>query len=547
MRDLNILFVLTDQQSYFRQWPAGFSLPGLETLQADGITFHRHYCPATQCTSSRSVIMTGLQTADTGMYENLDLPWVSDLSTRIPTIGHLLRRAGYYTAYKGKWHLARGFDQASPSRLLTAEMEAYGFADYNSPGDLVGHQLGGYEFDGLIAQSAVTWLRRHGRPLNDDGKPWALTVSLVNPHDVMYFNTDAPGDSTQDNGRLMARAVRAPSHAAYRRDWDLEVSRTLHQSLTEPGRPACHREYVKAWDYYLGHIPLDEQRWLRLNNFYLNCIRAVDQQILAILQELRDLNLSERTIVVFTSDHGELGGAHGGMRGKGPTPYEECIHLPLLIVHPDVQGGQDCQALTSHIDIAPTLLAMAGVSAEQCSEFAGRELPGKDMTRLLTQPSTAGVHDLRDGALFAYSGLAMVDSDPLLNTVELMQGGMGFSEALAAAGKPNLRKRGTLRTIVDGRHKFTRYFSPLQHNTPTTLDDLYRYNDVELFDLESDPDETRNLALHRAENADLIAAMNARLNALIAAEIGQDNGRELPDVEGISWELRVSGGAVILD
>ena len=61
---------------------------------------------------------------------------------------------------------------------------------FNSPGDLVGHQLGGYEFDGLIAQSAITWLRKRGRPLHEDGHPWALTVSLVNPHDVMYFNND---------------------------------------------------------------------------------------------------------------------------------------------------------------------------------------------------------------------------------------------------------------------------------------------------------------------------------------------------------------------
>ncbi len=547
MKPLNILFIFTDQQAYFKQWPTGFSLPGIERLQETGVNFHKHYCPATQCTSSRSVLTTGLQTADTGMYENLDLPWVTDLSTDIPTIGHMLRKADYYTAYKGKWHLTRSFDQEEPTRLLTPEMEKYGFADYNSPGDLVGHQLGGYEFDGLIAQSAVTWLRKRGRPLNDDGNPWALTVSLVNPHDVMYFNTDAPGENTQDNGCLMSKAVRAPDHEFYKKEWDIEVPASLQQSLTEPGRPSTHLEYVKAWDYYLGHIRPDAERWLRLNNFYLNSIRGVDRQILAILKELDDLNLSDRTIVVFTSDHGEMGGAHGGMRGKGPTPYEECIHLPLLIVHPDVKGGQDCEALTSHMDIAPTLLSMAGASAGQISESAGRDLPGKDLTKLLANPSTAKTNALRDGVLFTYSGLAMVDSDPLANSVKLMEGGMEFSEALKGGGKPNLTKRGSLRTIVDGRYKFTRYFSPLQHNSPKSLEDLYQYNDVELFDLQNDGAEMQNLAMTQGENMELVITMNTKLNALIEDEIGQDNGRELPNLEGVSWELRTNGNAVILD
>jgi arylsulfatase A-like enzyme len=547
MKPLNILFIFTDQQAYFKQWPTGFSLPGIERLQETGVNFHKHYCPATQCTSSRSVLTTGLQTADTGMYENLDLPWVTDLSTDIPTIGHMLRKADCYTAYKGKWHLTRSFDQEEPTRLLTPEMEKYGFADYNSPGDLVGHQLGGYEFDGLIAQSAVTWLRKRGRPLNDDGNPWALTVSLVNPHDVMYFNTDAPGENTQDNGCLMSKAVRAPDHEFYKKEWDIEVPASLQQSLTEPGRPGTHLEYVKAWDYYLGHIRPDAERWLRLNNFYLNSIRGVDRQLLAIFKELDDLNLSDRTIVVFTSDHGEMGGAHGGMRGKGPTPYEECIHLPLLIVHPDVKGGQDCEALTSHMDIAPTLLSMAGASAGQISEFAGRDLPGKDLTKLLVNPSTAKTNALRDGALFTYSGLAMVDSDPLANSVKLMEGGMEFSEALKGGGKPNLTKRGSLRTIVDGRYKFTRYFSPLQHNSPKSLEDLYQYNDVELFDLQNDEAEMQNLAMTQGENMELVITMNTKLNALIEDEIGQDNGRELPNLEGVSWELRTSGNAIILD
>jgi arylsulfatase A-like enzyme len=70
------------------------------------------------------------------MFENADVPWVKDLSTKIPTIGHMLRKAGYYTANKGKWHLNREFDREVPDYLFTKEMEVYGFADFFSPGDI---------------------------------------------------------------------------------------------------------------------------------------------------------------------------------------------------------------------------------------------------------------------------------------------------------------------------------------------------------------------------------------------------------------------------
>src|SRR5262249_48846229 len=156
--------------------------------------------------------------------------------------------------------------------------------------------------------------------------------------------------------------------------------------------PRAHAEYQKVWDYILGQVPMEPERWRRLNDFYLNCLRAVDLQMLAILNELEQLRLSDRTIIVVTSDHGEMAGAHGGLRGKGPFAYEECVHLPLYTVHPDVRGGQECHTLTSHIDVAPTLLAMAGVAPGRIGELAGRDLPGKDLSTLLNNPGSVGVN-----------------------------------------------------------------------------------------------------------------------------------------------------------
>jgi arylsulfatase len=533
----NVLFVFTDQERYFKDMPAGLKLVGHERLRERGVTFHRHYCPAVMCTSSRSVLMTGLQTPDNGMFENCDMPYVKSLSTDVPTIGHMLRKAGYYTAYKGKWHLNRDFDTDLPDRLFTKEMEAYGFSDFVWPGDVLTHTLGGYKHDHMIAGSAVSWLRDKGRPLADEGTPWSLFVSLVNPHDIMYFNTDLPGENVQDTGKLLMVSSRAPKHPLYEKRWNAPLPGNLRQPLDAPGRPAAHGEFDRAWGYTLGAVPTEPSRWERFSDFYLNSVRAADLELTRILDELDALGLADNTVVVFTSDHGEMGGAHG-LRGKGPFAYEEAIHLPLIISHPEVKGGRDCDALTGHIDIVPSILSMCGVDAGRRAEFAGRELPGKDFTAVLASTGTADVHAVRESVLFTYSGISTNDSELIRIIADARAAGQDPKAAVQKAGyRPNMKKRGSLRTVFDGRHKFTRYFSPTERNRPSSLDELYRWNDVELFDLSVDPNEMTNLAADPKGNAELIAAMNGKLEAIIKAEIGVDDGREMPRVEGIEWSI----------
>ncbi|MBR2819691.1 MAG: sulfatase-like hydrolase/transferase [Reyranella sp.] len=533
----NILFVFTDQERFQSRWPQGLSLPGHERLERTGVTFTNHQCPATMCTSSRSVIVTGLQTATNGMYENLDVPWMRDLPTSHPTIGHMLRKAGYYTAYKGKWHLSREFDTTSVDKFMTPEMETYGFADNFSPGDLIGHTLGGYSFDHITAGSAINWLRTKGRPLSDDGKPWCMYVSFVNPHDVMYFNTDAPGERVQDTGKLRLQAARAPEHALYKSTWDVPLPDSLRQSFDAPGRPAAHGEFDRIWDYILGHVPPDEARWRRFNDYYINCIRNVDRSVEALLAELQALQLDQNTIVIYTSDHGEMGGAHG-LRGKGPFSYQQTNHLPLYVVHPDVAGGQQCKSLSSHIDFVPTMLSMAGVAPDRAADSAGRPLPGKDLSGLLAGPGNQAIDAARPATLFTYSGLASNDSAVFDFAAKAVMAGKDPKlEARQQGFKPDLRKRGHVRSAFDGRYRFTRYFAPVDHNSPATIDELFKWNDVELYDLANDPGETDNLALARAANAEVIATMNAKLEAVIKSEIGKDDGHELPDIAGVTWGL----------
>ena len=127
---LNIVFIFGDQERYLSKLPAGLSLPGHERLQRTGVTFESHYTSAIMCTPSRSVLTTGLQNPDNRMFDNADVAWVKNMSTDIPTIGHMLRKAGYYAAYKGKWHLNKDFDtQERGPALSQKEMDVYGFSD----------------------------------------------------------------------------------------------------------------------------------------------------------------------------------------------------------------------------------------------------------------------------------------------------------------------------------------------------------------------------------------------------------------------------------
>ena len=130
----------------------------------------------------------------------------------------------------------------------------------------------------------------------------------------------------------------------------------------------------------------------------------------------------------------------------------------------------------------------------QAAEAAGRELPGRDIAPALNNLAASELHTVREQILFTYSGIATNDSELTRVISEGRARGVPPKVAVQEAGyRPNLKKRGSLRSIYDGRHKFTRYFSPIERNTPTTLEALKRWNDLELFDLHADPLEKLNL------------------------------------------------------
>jgi arylsulfatase len=360
-----------------------------------------------------------------------------------------------------------------------------------------------------------------------------MAVNLVNPHDVMYYNTDLPGQN-QQSGRAMLRVNREPRNAVYQQQWDIKLPGSRNQSVHEKGRPAAHLDYRNSRGVMVGVVPDDDARWNRLNNYYYNCIKDVDNNILEILNELDDLGIAENTIVIFTADHGELAGAHG-LTGKGATAYREQNNVPFIIVHPAYQGNKHCKAVTSHVDIATTLVSMAGGEPALI-----KDLPGKDLTSLLNNAEAATPNTLRAGALYNYNMFAYVDQAFFASIGKFFAEG-GKPADLANQGfRPNLKKRGAIRSIFDGQYKLNRYFSPLEHHVPETLEQLYANNDLELFDLATDPLEVINLALNRKKYGELVQMMNDKLNLLIEQEVGDDTGQMLPTLAETDWQLPAS-------
>ena len=536
----NILFILTDQERLFRpgELPAGYSLPAHESLMKRGTTFVNHRINSCVCTPSRSVVYTGQHIQHTKMFDNTNFPWIASMSPDVRTVGDMLRDAGYYTAYKGKWHLTKEFETVnklgSPTKIFTEEMEAYGFSDYFGVGDIIAHERGGYLHDGIIASMGVSWLRGKGRELAAHGKPWFLAVNLVNPHDVMFYDTDAPGSPVRPQPGLAPIARDPVIDPLYAKRWQFKLPASHAQPLDAPGRPSAHRDFLRSHDAMVGAIPNEEPRWRRRHNYYLNCLRDVDRSIATLLAEVDAAGLADRTIVVLTADHGDMDGAHQ-LHAKGAVAYREQNNVPLLVVHPAYPGGTQCRAVTSHVDLAPTLIGMTGIAADRRATLA-KGLPGKDLSGLLAAPSKADVNAVRDGALFNYNMFAYLDGDFLIKAIEFVRKGGKPSDVKAAGIVPDMRKRGVVRSVFDGRYTFARYHSPKQHNKPTTLEDLFNVNDVELYDSKADPLEMQNLAMN-TRHRELVMAMNEKLNRLIDAEVGEDRGQMLPGGIDAGWEV----------
>ncbi|BBY84291.1 sulfatase-like hydrolase/transferase [Mycolicibacterium tokaiense] len=381
------------------------TLTGRKWFDDNGVSFTRHYTGSLACVPSRPTIFTGqypdlhgvTQTDGIGKrFDDSRLRWLRP--GEVPTLGNWFRAAGYDTHYDGKWHISHAdltdpdtgaplatndddgvVDNAAVARYLDADpLAPYGFSGWVGP-EPHGAALSnsGIRRDGLFADRIVAWLndRYARRRAGDDAalRPFLLVASFVNPHDIVLFpawvRNNPLGSSPLD-----PPTVPAPPTA----DEDL---------ATKPAAQIAFREA-----YYSGYGPAPAisrayaKNAQRYRDLYYRLHAEVDGPLDRVRRAVTEGG-SDNAVLVRTSDHGELLGAHGGLHQKWFNLYDEATRVPFVItrIGDNPTTARTVAAPTSHVDLVPTLLAAAGVdvgaaAAQLAATFTEvHPLPGRDL------------------------------------------------------------------------------------------------------------------------------------------------------------------------
>ena len=309
----NFLVVTSDQQ----HWQAVgyedpfFHTPNCDALAAESVVFRRSFVTAPQCSPSRSSMMCGLYPHKTGVKSNQGAP--GDDGLRCPTVGLHLQRAGYHTVYHGKWHLGMG----------AVGKEGWDtFRPTTRPADR------------LVAKRSRGFLEQAGKL----GKPFALFAMFEEPHGIVGF---------------------APSEAPEVPE-DVELVRSYLEDDLER-KPAVQREFIERTPIHQQMPVSSTQAWREYRADYRARVEAFDRFLGSVLDSLRENGLWESTVIVLTSDHGDMD-THHRLLLKGPFMYEQLMRVPTLVRVPPGLGGKardlDHYAWLN-VDLPPTLLELA--------------------------------------------------------------------------------------------------------------------------------------------------------------------------------------------
>jgi arylsulfatase A-like enzyme len=490
----NLILLVTDQQRAPQHWPADPAwldalMPNDAELRRTGMSFEQAFIPSAMCSPCRASLLTGtypsrhgvtltmtrgdllpdrrharaalrtaLRLARTGeaprgrvaraiVRSVLKLGKRSghepELPAGIATLGTRLREQGYHVALKGKWHLTKPLhdDTWSPADGERVDRD-FGFADWvptDAGGDAKASSFGG----GIAGETGEGWDEDYTRQMEewltraDLPEPFCLVWCLVNPHDVVAYPA-----SFEEGGYTLEDFA----------DLHVPLPPTLDEDLRD--KPTVHAMAKIGSTAYLGALDTraEQQRYV---DFYAHLHRLADEKIGRLMRILGDpadpASLRARTVVVRTSDHGELGLSHGGLRQKMFNAYEESIRVPFVVSSPALFAApQTTDALVSLVDVVPTLLGLAGAPPDPST------LDGRDLGPILR-----GERDgVRDAVLFTYDD---------------HQAGTAFQES---SGQPN-----RIRCVRDHRWKYAVYLDPSGRVAP----------EYELYDLADDPDEALNL------------------------------------------------------
>jgi arylsulfatase A-like enzyme len=495
-RKPNIVMIVTDQEREVMHWPAGWAeanLPARSRLMAHGLHFTRAHCNAIACSPSRATLMTSLYPAQHGVRDVIECNKPGDrlqkhlnqLPSHLPNIATVMAAAGYHVEFKGKFHLSRpvGYNREMKRHYwsdadITHMAERYGFHGWNPPDmsdpaaltDLGGGAVNndGRFVDGsgtsagtvrpkdeLFKRSAVNFLKTY-----DGDKPFLLIVALVNPHDIQEYP-----------GRGIRGIAVKPTYVqgGYRlEDFEslpIDVPSSVDDDLST--KPSVHASFRKLLAIGTGHVRTRE-RQLKYARFYAYLHTEVDRQIAKVLDALDARGLTDDTIIVRTSDHGELGMAHGRMRQKFYNVYRETLSVPLIVSNPRIYPKpQSTNAFAGLIDVLPTLAAIGGVPEPQRYGFKGT-----DLSPILSDAKKR----VQDVMHFTYED----DAIPLSGAT-------------------------CIRAIVEDDWKYAVYYDPFT-GAPT---------EYEMYDLARDPLETVNLG-HARHSTPTSETEQARLHGRLS-------------------------------
>jgi choline-sulfatase len=380
---MNIVMFVTDQERAIQHFPRGWShghLPGLTRLQRHGLTFENAFCNACMCSPTRATLLTGYFTAQHGVKYTLEENMADDqfpqveLPQSFKNLASVMAAAGYNVVYKGKWHLSK----PAGSDWAQSDVGKYGFARW-SPPDAGANQ----DFD----QEGGGFHNNDGRFMNQQGpaaagregalqylnsaarhqQPFFMIVSLVNPHDVLFYPSKY-------------------RRAGYNDSWlngEIGLPATINESLAT--KPSAQRQFLRITQL-LGKLDTHQKKRAYLN-FYGNLMKLVDGYLVDVLDALEAQDLLDNTLVIRTSDHGEMGLAHGGMRQKNYNAYEESLRVPLVYSNPRLwRKPQTSHAMVSHVDFLPTLASLVDAPLSARGNWQGVDYSNHILGRLAPPP-----------------------------------------------------------------------------------------------------------------------------------------------------------------
>jgi arylsulfatase A-like enzyme len=457
----NIIYIMTDDHASHAMSCYGSRInktPHLDRIARQGMRFDNCFCTNGICAPCRAVVLTGKHSHVNGLIDN-----AVSFDGSQQTFPKLLREVGYQTAIIGKWHLKSdptGFDYWN---ILPGQGVYYNPVLIEM-GQKKKHE--GYCTD-IITDLCLNWLRKR-----DAAKPFCLMYHHKAPHRswepgpkhlTMYSDVTIPEpDDLFDDYSGRGRAAK---------EQDMMVAKTLNATDLKLKPPAgLTPEQRKLWDAAYG--PENEAfekanlqskdlvRWKyqRYMKDYLRCVASVDDNVGRLLDYLDDAKLADNTIVLYTSDQGFYLGDHGWFDKR--FMYEESLRMPFLVRYPaEIQAGSVNKDLVQNLDFAPTFLDYAGVAKPA-------DVQGESIRPLLRGQTPA---DWRQSIYYHYYEY------PAVHSVKRHYG------------------------VRTQRHKLIHFY--------------YDIDEWELYDLEKDPGEMRNVYADPAY-AGVVKELTAELRRL---------------------------------